>query len=1119
MKKPATARYNDSPLRDFDSIDKSLQRERRVFSFVVLLLAFVTLAVAAVIVLVCLNDSLRAQEQLARLYQQAVDDTILESRSALTASNLILGLRASDPAHADDGKSGEDRCRRVQAGGPGNLIVQQSCNEAVHVLIAAGQMPSIEVIAVADGTAYRYIDPQSPAVSDSSPSQSMSASTIIGAVLDQYRAEGVAPLEAAREKRVVWLTIPSAVKGANPEIVGASLIAKDNRIYAVALTRIALNTLLQRARRGLSMPNAIFFDSFNSPRAPANRLADAARLDRSIQARQAGVFHFVPGYGWAMRSPPLAAGFGRLVFVLPHGQQIHRMASELLLVGAVATAILVLLFAMYRHWNYRFLVVTYEEAARAVESEMLNHLLVHATPVGLCIVRRETLEISVSNQIARDVLGLGPQETALPPTLRTVLDAHLGAQDTSPDSSGLFQIPFTLNRDGISPVHLEITYATAEVRHEAVLFCAIVDVTEHHHSNQLLRQAKLASDAAAKAKLSFFASMSHEIRTPLSSLVGNIELVSMGPLQAEQRERVRAMQVSAEGLLQVVNDVLDFSRIDVGALSIVEAPGSLTELLERIASSHAREASKRGLNLHAVFDRHIPDELSFDSVRVAQIVNNLLNNALKFTHSGKVVLRAHWRAQGIEIEVSDTGIGIPRDQQQGLFRPFSQASSNRFAQARGTGLGLSICAKLCELMGGRITLDSMPNMGTRVSAHLPLKATKPASGAVRPHNLPPGRIAVLFRAPEHYEALLQLFDWSAGAPVAIPDLDSAGDNDAYDCLVVTEEFDALAVADWYAKPASIVWIRQQGPLLATTRADGSQEVSRYSRTGIQTALDAAISGATTSGATSQPREAGRARPSGVSHSAQRPLDGLRVLIAEDNQLNRSLLRDQLSVLGAHVRETGNGYEALATLAKEHLDAVLTDIDMPGMNGFDLLREIRSRGMRMPVYAVSASTRPEDVAKGRATGFADYFTKPVALSVLARELGAGPRASYDLSPQPSSHALESGEQDIPDIPHLPADYAEAFLGQTEADIQAYANALANHDVGSLERLLHRISGTLAVVENSGLLALSQDLRDQLQEAGSWNEEIESQSAFILQALTQMCERVKADAALADTDPTL
>ncbi|WP_322044312.1 hybrid sensor histidine kinase/response regulator [Paraburkholderia sp. J67] len=1070
-------------------------------------MAFVTLAVAAVIVLVRLNDSLRAEEQLARLYQQSVDDTILESRSALTASNLIVGLRASDPAHADDGESDDGRCQRVQASGSGNAIVQRSCNEAVQVLIAAGQTPSIEVIAVADGTAYRYIDPLSAASTDALPAQSLPAPKIIDAVLSQYRAEGLAPLEAAREKRVVWLTMPSAVKDENPEIVGASLIAKDNQIYAIALTRIALNTLLHRARHGLSMPNAIFFDSFDRPRAATNNLVDIEPIDGSIRSRQAGVFHFVPGYGWAMRSTPLAAGFGRLVFVLPHGQQLHRMAGELLFVCTIATAILVLLFAMYRHWNYRFLVMTYEEAARAVESEMLNHLLVHATPVGLCIVHRETLEISVSNQITRDVLGLGPHETALPQTLRAVFEAHLGKQDASPDSSGLFRVPLTLNRDAGSPVHLEITYAKAQVRHEAVLFCAIVDVTEHHHSNQLLRQAKLASDAASKAKLSFFASMSHEIRTPLSSLVGNIELVSMGPLQAEQRERVRAMQVSAEGLLQVVNDVLDFSRIDVGALSIVEAPGSLIELLERIASSHAREASKRGLDLHAVFDRRIPDELSFDPVRVAQIVNNLLNNALKFTHSGKIVLRAHWRAQGIEIEVSDTGIGISHDQQQGLFRPFSQAGSNRFAHARGTGLGLSICAKLCELMGGRITLDSAPDRGTRVSAHLPLKPTKPASETGTPCHLPPGRIAILFRDPEHYEALLQLFDWSTGAPVALSDLNVPAGDDTYDCLVVTEEFDASAVAAWSTRPASVVWIRQQGPLLAAPRADGGQEVSRYSRAGIQTALTTVLYGAARHGS-----NIGAPSHHDASHAAQRPLAGLRVLIAEDNPLNRNLLRDQLSVLGAHVCETGNGYEALAKLGEETVDVVLTDIDMPEMNGFDLLDAIRSRGLQTPVYAVSASTRPEDVAKGRACGFADYFTKPVALAILARELGAG---SGTQSP---SFLAESDTQEIPDIPHLPPGYADAFLGQTEADIRAYGAALATHDIDRLERLLHRIAGTLAVVESSGLLSLCQDLRDELRDNGRWHEEIEAQSAFILQALAEMCERARANSTLPNTGPT-
>ncbi|WP_321939969.1 hybrid sensor histidine kinase/response regulator [Paraburkholderia sp. J8-2] len=1090
MTKKTTPRRDESPLRTFDSVEKNLQRERRVFSIVVALLALCTLACAAVAIAVRLNASLRAQEQLARLYEQSVVDAVLERRSALTASNLVLGLRANDPFHPDSGDRANSVCVRVSPSSRQDAVLRQSCDEAVRILLAAGQMPAIEMISVADGAAYRYVTPYSARSRDEPRYSSTQTSMIVDAVLNQYRAARIDLLEAAREKRVVWLTIPSGQSRDRPDMIGASLIAKGNRIYAVALTRIALRDLLQPAREGLAVPDAILFDRFDAPLASSGDEVNAGLLDHKLQGRQDGVFHWIPGYGWALRLTPLTADFGRLVFVLPPGQQLQKMAGELQLIGAVTAVVLTLLFAMYRHWNYRFLAVTYEEASRALESEMLNHLLVHANPVGLCIVRRETLEIIVSNQIAREVLGISPGETRLPHGLRAVFDAHFGAQTPSASESGIVQMPFTLKLADGDPVHLEITYAPAEVRQEPVLFCAIVDMTEHHHSKQLLRQAKLASDAAAKAKLAFFASMSHELRTPLSSLVGNIELLALGKLDAGQRERVRAMQVSSDGLLQVVNDVLDFSKIDVGALSIEETPGSLADLLHGIAASHAREAAKRGLTLHAVLDRRIPAELYFDAVRVSQIINNLLNNALKFTHTGKVVLRARWSNDGVAIEISDTGVGIPEDQRDRLFQPFSQAAAHRLGNARGTGLGLSICAKLCELMGGRIKLDSMTGVGTRVTVNLPLRASDAGSDADTFASAPVPRTAILFRAPEHYETLLNHLDWTGSPPAAIRDTCEPLDSEAFECLVVTEEFSPDDVVRWWPAPASIVWVKQQGPLIASIRPDEGHDVSIYSRAGFQAALLGAISGGPLPGPFID---------ACVGQAPEKPLKGLRVLIAEDNVLNRSLLRDQLSVLGASVLQANNGYEALRTLSNSRVDAVLTDIDMPDMNGFELLREMNTLALDIPVYAISASTRHTVVSEARAMGFADYLTKPVSLAVLASIRNG------IVSKEKAFHR-PSPESEIPDIPRVPSAYASAFLEQAESDLETLESVIAERNVPQLERTLHRTSGTLAVLERSELLALCEELRQYLAEVGSWNAEIEDQAAFVLQELARMCEWV-------------
>ena len=192
------------------------------------------------------------------------------------------------------------------------------------------------------------------------------------------------------------------------------------------------------------------------------------------------------------------------------------------------------------------------------------------------------MEIMVANQIARNVLGLQPSDTRLPDALANQFGVR--RQDLATrGSTHIFQFTLSLERHDVGSMHLEVTYAPAVLNREEVFFCAITDMTEHHRAERLLREAKRTSEEAARAKVNFFASMSHEIRTPLASLVGNIELVALGPLAAEQQARVRAMQVSAKGLLQVVNDVLDFSKIDVGELSLSEEWTSITDLLCRIA--------------------------------------------------------------------------------------------------------------------------------------------------------------------------------------------------------------------------------------------------------------------------------------------------------------------------------------------------------------------------------------------------------------------------------------------------------------------------------------------------------------------------------------------------------
>ncbi|AOJ03765.1 hybrid sensor histidine kinase/response regulator [Burkholderia mayonis] len=1072
-----------SPLRKFYSLESNLKRERRVFSIVIVLLVSAALSVAAMTVTGLFQTAFRQEEQSARIHEKEVVDVFLQRRMMLTTASLVLQLRMNGAPSALNVLA-PNTCTPMTHNARDDAILRESCDYTVQLLTNSGQTPSVEMITADGSVGYGYLFP----TGDLGALRSGTPSEIVSAVLERYRKRGVDPLDAARKKPILWFAVGSGGRGEELHMIGASVVFKNDKLYALVLTSVDLYSLVSPIERAGRVQQPVVVDSDGVPLVEADDAEMVRKVDERLVGKQDGLYHWIPGFGWALRRPALFAGFGHMMYLLPLGLQLRSMRYELWLVGGATLVLIVLLFVAFRYWNYRFLTRIYAEASRALESEMLNHLLVHATPVGLCIVRRATLEIVVANPIARTMLGLRISDRHLPQELQSAFESSLAEQEAQSDDARIFQFPFSLSRTGHSAVHIEITYAPATLNAQGVFFCAITDMTAHHQAEILLREAKLTSDAAAKAKVAFFASMSHEIRTPLSSLVGNIELIARGPLAPEQQARVKAMETSARGLMQVVNDVLDFSKIDVGELSLMEEWSNISDLLDRLALSHAPLATQQGLKFYMVFERNLPARLYFDPVRVSQIVNNLLSNALKFTPSGKIVLRAGWHAGELEISVTDSGIGIPDDLKHRLFLPFTQGDSNRLRQARGTGLGLSICARLCELMKGRIDLESTVGVGTRIAVVLPLNASEADSSSAC-WTLPHRRVAVLGRAQENLEWLGNLFDPGVTAVTALANPVDPIDEHTHDFLMVTDEFAPAEVLSWWKRPDSIVWVGQAGPLVPRRRGDGGVEVSIYSLAGLKSAT--------------QMLAAGRTARVDTGHEPQGSAAGVTVLIVEDNLLNRSLLFDQLTTLGVRVIEAKNGEEALALLSKEPVDVVMTDIDMPVMDGFQLLAEMRKLGMTIPAYAVSASARPEDVADGRARGFTDYLAKPVPLERLETVI----RACC------SVYERELAEDDahdvLPDVPEVPAAYAQVFVAQAGREIAEFDAILVERALSKLRRWLHGVSGGIAVLGASALHEQCQELRTYVRESTEWNHEIELQASAIRDALQRMVATLKGE----------
>ncbi|MCP3707522.1 response regulator [Paraburkholderia sp. CNPSo 3274] len=1093
-----------SPFAALEALQRNLRRERYVFAMLTGLLVFAALCMAAAALGGIGFSSLRAQALEANTLSAKANARLDRLYTLLGSAGAVLVLETTSTSTAQLNAEPTSRCATTFEGMDGSPDLRVVCEHIVGIInIVSSDVPIM--LLRADGSA-AYSRGVVPKGSHLRPAEA--ARTLADAALLHITARGTDPVAAAKGIKVAWFRPPEAL-GFPPDLVlGALPVLRNGTLYAFTITSVDLDSLLLAPNASVPSITPTLFGADGIMLAGALPPAGAQYIDRLLANLAPGTFHLLPRFGFALREAPLVHGFGHYMVALSWGDLFAIARTPVIIVLILTAALIAMLTMLSRYWNRQVLTRTYDEATRALESELLNHLLVHATPVGLCIVRSSNFEIVVANQIVRNVLGIDEHATRLPNALCVDFEKHRPwpAPAKHEDETTVYELPYSLERPGKEELHLAITYAPATMNREDVLFCAIADMSERYEVERLLREAKRMSDEAARAKVSFFAAMSHEIRTPLASLVGNIELVARGPLAPEQGARVQAMQNASAELLQIVSDVLDFSKIDVGQMKLIEEPGSIAALLVRIALAHAPLAVRQRLPFYLVMDRAIPAQVHFDAVRVAQIANNLLSNAFKFTRSGKIVLRARWSEGALEISVCDSGDGIPEDLKPHLFQPFTQGDAHRFTQARGTGLGLSICARLAQLMHGRVELDSALGVGTRAAVTLPLRPEGEATAGDE-WTLPDAQPAILCRAPENCEWLANLFDSGSSTPTFLS-LDEPPNDGTFDYLLVTDEFAGDDIVSLWPDNAKIVWLRQDGPLVPLELDDGAVVVSLYSLAGIRAATQKLVR--------SPPAAAHAQQPVADQSATDENFASLTALIAEDNRLNRALLRDQLRMLGATVIEAKDGEEAVARLDEQPVDLILTDLNMPGMNGYALLDAARAKRPHLPIYAVSSDALPEQIAQGRALGFTDYLTKPVPLAELARVLAV---VSAQISAAPSEPATasyraytEDSESDpqagLPRFPPLPPALADIFIAQAEHDIVEYTQIASQRDFARMSDWAHRVSGGLTVLGPSMINEACLELRATMREAGQWTGEVSDLAAAVaaeLEALRALSRR--------------